>query len=524
MSPDVAPSSNSKSAHKKAGKKLLKLINRTFSKHKPGASAPLTEQDALLTVIHCPPPPPSNIPYLQTQDSLSAATSTSNFTDAHDNWRKLRETVVNYDDDDDSTAHETPTQRAQRIQQAQDQIRQAMNVPLWQCLVAIGAYIALTVICFSDWLEGDWSLLDSSYFAVVTFTTIGYGDVVPDSEKARWFTCFWALSGVASLGIALGVLGSNLIVVHEQHMEKAQVQRQSRVIGLFEGDDDDDDNDDHGGYGTTEEGKLRAMFDGMDDSDDETNHRARKTRQEESSCRRVMAALIRCLLLGGYISGVLYLISQQEGWDLSKTIYYGLITASTVGYGDFAPQSEMGRCLAILFIPVAVGLMGILLEKVANAIIDYRREQYTRELHNKPLTLKQIRILDTNGDGEVSMMEFMEFMLVAMNQVDQGLLDQLKQHFHKLDVDGSGTINKADLAQMAKQRLLNHNSVGEEPRLGQYNQRAQQDTRNLTSPRGSVQKPSLQRKATQQTSNRSSETPKTAGTAWSSYRNTPNRY
>lgn len=515
MTPEAAPNNN-KSAHRKAGKKLLKLINRTFSKHHK-APERLTEQDALLRYITCPPP-------IQTNDSSSVATSTSNFTDAHDNWRKLREIGVlqhtrQQDTDDDSTINESPIDRAQRIQKAQDQIRQAMSVPLWQCLLAIGVYIALTVICFSDWLEDDWSLLDSSYFAVVTFTTIGYGDVVPDSPKARWFTCFWALSGVASLGIALGVLGSNLIVVHEQHMEKAQVSRQDRVIGLFE--DQDDDDSIAGRYSTTEESRLRNMFDGMDDSEDGTNQRARQPRQEESRCRTITATLIRSLLLGGYISGVLYLISKQEGWDLSKTIYYGLITASTVGYGDIAPQSDTGRFLAILFIPVAVGIMGTFLEKVANLIIDYRREQYTQELHNKPLTLEQIRILDTDGDGEVSMMEFMEFMLVAMNQVDQSLLDQLKEHFQRLDVDGSGTINKADLAQMAQKRMLNR---GEKSARSQYNLQAQQQGTNYqaTSPTTSglsnVQKPSLQREATQQTSNRSFET---GASAWSSYHNPP---
>lgn len=137
-----------------------------------------------------------------------------------------------------------------------------------------------------------------------------------------------------------------------------------------------------------------------------------------------------------------------------------------MGYGDFAPTTETGRILATVFIPFAVGIMGIFLETVANAIIDQRRRRYQEYLHNKPLTLHDIRILDADGDGEVTRAEFLEFMLVAMNQVDKGLLNQLKDHFNRLDYDHSGTINKNDLAEMAKQQLTQN--VSDKLRSAQY--------------------------------------------------------
>ena len=178
--------------------------------------------------------------------------------------------------------------------------------------------------------------------------------------------------------------------------------------------------------------------------------------------------------------------------------------------------------MAVFFIPVAVGIMGKFLEGVANAIIDHHREQYTRKLHNKPLTIEDIRILDSDGDGEVSRAEFLEFMLVAMNEVDKSLLDKLKEHFKRLDIDGSGTITKADLAEMARRRLA-HDRIEEKLRLSHYKDHLVKQAHKsapgtptgmtLTGPMvrssANIRKPSLERRATQQTSNRSAETMQT---------------
>ena len=49
------------------------------------------------------------------------------------------------------------------------------------------------------------------------------------------------------------------------------------------------------------------------------------------------------------------------------------------------------------------------------------------KLRNKELTLEDLRVMDGDGDGTVTKAEFLEFMLVAMNQVDQGLIDNLAQ-------------------------------------------------------------------------------------------------
>jgi voltage-gated potassium channel len=45
----------------------------------------------------------------------------------------------------------------------------------------------------------NWPLFDSLYFTVVTLTTIGYGDLVPQSRPGKVFTMVLALSGIFTL-------------------------------------------------------------------------------------------------------------------------------------------------------------------------------------------------------------------------------------------------------------------------------------------------------------------------------------
>jgi len=46
-----------------------------------------------------------------------------------------------------------------------------------------------------SFLEG-WNYIDSAYFTVATVTTIGYGDIVPQTDIGKIFTMFFSFFGI----------------------------------------------------------------------------------------------------------------------------------------------------------------------------------------------------------------------------------------------------------------------------------------------------------------------------------------
>ena len=50
----------------------------------------------------------------------------------------------------------------------------------------------------------DWS--EGLYWSVMTLTTVGYGDIVPQTPYARMFALFTALLGATTLGVIAGLV------------------------------------------------------------------------------------------------------------------------------------------------------------------------------------------------------------------------------------------------------------------------------------------------------------------------------
>jgi len=60
--------------------------------------------------------------------------------------------------------------------------------------------------------------------------------------------------------------------------------------------------------------------------------------------------------------------------DLSTFIYFLMVTASTVGYGDYSPETSMGKWVVILLvIPGGLSLFAALIGRLATGMVEYWR-------------------------------------------------------------------------------------------------------------------------------------------------------
>ncbi|RJX73713.1 two pore domain potassium channel family protein [Vibrio sinensis] len=98
--------------------------------------------------------------------------------------------------------------------------------------------------------------------------------------------------------------------------------------------------------------------------------------------------------------------------DFSTFIYYLMVTASTVGYGDFSPQTPLGQWVIVLFvIPGGLALFAAILGQLAASLVDYWRagilgkRKVRVENHilllgwNGQRTMHLIRMLQHEEDG-----------------------------------------------------------------------------------------------------------------------------
>ncbi|MCP4305374.1 MAG: two pore domain potassium channel family protein [bacterium] len=90
---------------------------------------------------------------------------------------------------------------------------------------------------------------------------------------------------------------------------------------------------------------------------------------------RAMAYLVALLLLIGTVFYTTY-----EDWTVLDSLYFSVITLTTVGFGDLAPTTALTRSFTILYILMGLGILFSFLSLVAGHAAEARME---RQEHKK---------------------------------------------------------------------------------------------------------------------------------------------
>jgi voltage-gated potassium channel len=80
---------------------------------------------------------------------------------------------------------------------------------------------------------------------------------------------------------------------------------------------------------------------------------------------------------------------RVEKWTLFESLYFSVITLCTVGYGDFAPQTTLGRGFTIVYVLIGIGLIVTFVSYFADQAVSRREAK-----------IVQRRAAHTNADGE----------------------------------------------------------------------------------------------------------------------------
>lgn len=86
------------------------------------------------------------------------------------------------------------------------------------------------------------------------------------------------------------------------------------------------------------------------------------------------------IILGVYISVGAIFYHFVEKWQWIDSFYFTVITLSTVGYGDFSPQTVAGKLFTMPYVFIGIGLF----IAVANSLLKNRSQKVIakRQLKN----------------------------------------------------------------------------------------------------------------------------------------------
>mmetsp|Transcript_34907 Transcript_34907/g.73643 ORF Transcript_34907/g.73643 Transcript_34907/m.73643 type:complete len:585 (-) Transcript_34907:1312-3066(-) len=337
-----------------------------------------------------------------------------------------------------------------------------------ECLIIFIALLTIGTLPYSFIFE-DWSIIDSLYFTTILLTTVGYGDVTPVTPGGKLFASVFALGGIVILGIVLGIVGSQLVEAEIKYTEKVKSKTTRALERAFA------KRSRHHHHRKVEIENIANSFrmenktlsrscsassldtsTGSVSTESSANSLSSKSERHPSEPPRNSAILsvikrhwpgFAWMLVGGFVMALL------EDWGWHDAVYYCVVTATTIGFGDLAPEATLTKCYAIIFVPLAVAAMGYILGNVASFIVDRRRAEYTKRLWSGEMKLEDLEALDEGHDGGVDELEYIKFMLVAMNKVDGDLFDNLRHNFQQLDVTNSGQITKRDLKIMVTRKM-----------------------------------------------------------------------
>jgi voltage-gated potassium channel Kch len=64
-----------------------------------------------------------------------------------------------------------------------------------------------------------------------------------------------------------------------------------------------------------------------------------------------------------------------EGWSFVNSLYFSMVTLTTIGYGDFSPQTELGRLFTVFYIIIGIGVILQFINTIKNHYDDTRHQR-----------------------------------------------------------------------------------------------------------------------------------------------------
>ena len=220
--------------------------------------------------------------------------------------------------------------------------------------------LMLYTICFSIWLTigavvighliPDENFGSSLYFCVVSALTIGLGDILPRSSGAKIFVLVFSFIGVIIMVLIITmirqvILSSDGPTVFWHLVEKQRI-KELRYMN------------------------RKAIH--LDEKD--SFHKMQSIRKKAKWVQRNISFFLSILVFCVMWFGGATVFFFCEDWSYLDSFYFCFLCLITIGYGDFAPKSPLGRVFFVSWGLAAVPLMTIIVSNVGDSLYEFAND------------------------------------------------------------------------------------------------------------------------------------------------------
>jgi len=263
------------------------------------------------------------------------------------------------------------------------------------CLAAatLVGYISVGVVAFS-YVLGDWDVSDSLWFTLTTLTTVGYGDLVPNTPELKVFTILYILAGACITASALGVVLASVAHSLTSHLEASEDEQRARSLEILsqaliqQAEVREARADPQKSHPSAPAIPLQPSHSSLADSHAEL--------RPSFILVRELVWLTSLLIAGGCC---VHFLEPESFPSVLDGIYFASVTMSTVGFGDIVPQTEIARILTVLLVPLAVFAFAQSAESIAESFEMAAIRAREKQLMMKPLDLGDLLRMDLDKNG-----------------------------------------------------------------------------------------------------------------------------
>eukprot|EP00943_MAST-04B_sp_MAST-4B-sp1_P000280 g280.t1 len=276
---------------------------------------------------------------------------------------------------------------------------------------------------FFSLYEG-WYFTYGLYFAVVTFSTVGYGDLSPETNLGKIFVTCTGLFGVAIGGVCFNNILSYILTVYGRlrgcckRMDKRKkLKAQKASLNKVSPSD--------------KSMKSIMIEDGFDNN--KQNGKKKGTMIDNSMKKKVIDILYMFLILLAMLFLGTFVFMQLEGWTFIDSLYVSMITLLTIGYGDMSPETDYGRFFCLFWLVFGFTYVGRILSSVSETYIQYKTQKMRKKILTSTVTKTMILNMDENGDGKLDRIEFLTNMIFLLGMGDKSEIAEIMKRYDEYE-------------------------------------------------------------------------------------------